>query len=268
MLTLDLISWNAHAPPFAPRRAARLAALAAEIERRAPEVVLLQEIWFARDAAVLGARLAGSYEAVDGAPRAWSMRSGGLLAFVRRTGGWAADGGAARFEPYTAWAGRWRIWEGDGLGGKGVQVLPLVHRASGARLVTLHTHLQAQYDTIRHEGPRAAQLRQLAALAARLDTELPVIGAGDLNTGPEEWLYGELLAPAWLDLTAPVRRASPAARTQFDCGAEPLWIDYVLARRSPRWTVDAAVEVIENRARDDPFSDHHGLHARITLDSL
>jgi endonuclease/exonuclease/phosphatase family metal-dependent hydrolase len=267
MLTLDLISWNTHGPPFAPRRAARLAALAAEIERRAPEVVLLQEIWFARDAAALCARLAGNYDAVDGAPRAWSMRSGGLLAFVRHTGSWAADSGAARFERYAAGAGRWRIWEGDGLGGKGVQVLPLVHRARGARLMTLHTHLQAQYDTIRHEGPRAAQLQQLAALAATLDAELPVIGAGDLNTGPDEWLYGDLLAPTWHDLTAPVRAANAGARTQFDCGAEPLWIDYVLARRSPRWTVDATVEVIENRARDDPFSDHHGLHARITFDN-
>jgi endonuclease/exonuclease/phosphatase family metal-dependent hydrolase len=265
---IDLLSWNVHGPPFAPRRAQRLAAVAAEIERRRPEIALLQEVWFPRDAAALCARLAGGYEAVDGAPRTRPMRSGGLLAFVRRDGGWRTDTDGVRFERYAASASPWRLWEADGISGKGVQVVSLAQQGRGQRLVILHTHVQAQYDTIRHERPRAAQLRQLGAIAAALEAPLPVLAAGDFNTGAEEQLYAELIAPTWLDLTAPARGARGNAATQFECGAEPLWIDYVLARRGPHWNVSAELALIENSARDDPFSDHHGLHARIALTTV
>jgi endonuclease/exonuclease/phosphatase family metal-dependent hydrolase len=261
---LDLLSWNVHGPPFAPRRAQRLAAVAAELERRAPEVALLQEVWFAADAAALGRRLAGRYRMVDGAPRSGPMRVGGLLAFVRGDAAWRPVGDA-RFERYAACAARWRVWEGDGLIGKGIQVMSLVADDGGHGLTILHTHVQAQYNAVAHRRPRAGQLAQLAALAAGLDPATPVLAAGDLNTGPEESLYRDLLAPTWLDLTTATRAARPAAQTQFECGAEPLWIDYVLARRSPSWTVEADLELVENTARDEPFSDHNGLHARLRL---
>lgn len=262
-LAIDLVSWNVHGPPFAARRRARLAAVAGEVEARAPDVALLQEVWFRGDAAWLGARLGGAYALGDGAPRRWPLRAGGLLALVRRDGAWAAEPGLPRFERYGVAAGRWRIWEGDGLAGKGVQVLALRHRPSGAPLAVLHTHVQAQYDTVRHERPRAAQLRHLRDLSATIAPGAPLLAAGDLNTGPAERLYAEHVAPAWIDLTRETRAARPCAVTQFECGAEPQWIDYVLARRNPLWAVASTVDLIENRARDDPFSDHHGLHVRV-----
>ena len=265
VLSLDLLSWNVHGPPFAPRRSARLAAVAGEIEQRAPELVLLQEIWFPGDAAWLATRLARHYDVIDGAPRRWPLRTGGLLALLRRNGSWAIDGRGVRFEHYRASAGRWRVWEGDGAAGKGVQVLELSHRVSAQPLVVLHTHVQAQYDTLRHETARARQLGQLAALAGALDPVLPVLAAGDLNTGPDERVYGEHIAPTWHDLTAATRAGRADAQTQFECGAEPLWIDYVLARRSPSWRVDVVLELVENSARDTPFSDHNGLHAHVGL---
>lgn len=265
---LDLLSWNVHGPPFAPRRGARIAAVANEIERRAPELVLLQEVWFPGDADWLATRLSRRYTALDGTPRRRPLRVGGLFGLLRRDAPWVLDARGVAFEWYRAAASRWRLWEGDGAAGKGVQVVPLMHRDSGQPLVALHTHVQAQYDTIRHEAPRAQQLEQLAMLAATLPPNLPVLAAGDLNTGPVEAVYGQRIAPTWLDLTETTRAARPAAQTQFECGAEPLWIDYVLARRGPSWGFGAAVDLVENNGRDDPFSDHNGLHARIEMERL
>jgi endonuclease/exonuclease/phosphatase family metal-dependent hydrolase len=264
-MRLDLLSWNVHGPPLAPRRATRLNAVGLEIERRAPEIALLQEVWFGGDAAALARQLAPRYDVVDGAPRVRPVRAGGLLAFVRRDSEWRVADRGVRFERYRTQAARWRVWEGDGLAAKGIQIIPLVHRAAGRSIVMAHTHLQAQYEPIRHARPRGAQLTQLARLAATLGAATPVLAAGDLNTGPDDALYRDLIAPIWIDLTAPTRTARPAASTHFECASAP-WIDYVLAHRSPHWSATGLLELIENRSRDDPFSDHHGLHVRLQIE--
>jgi endonuclease/exonuclease/phosphatase family metal-dependent hydrolase len=128
-----------------------------------------------------------------------------------------------------------------------------------------HTHLQAQYEPIRHARPRGAQLTQLARVAVTFGAATPVLAAGDLNTGPDDALYRDLIAPTWIDLTAPMRTARPAASTHFECASAP-WIDYVLAHRSPHWSATGQLQLIENRARDEPFSDHHGLHVRLQIE--
>lgn len=120
ILQLDLLSWNVHAPPRAPRRVERLTAVAAEIARRAPEVALLQEVWFASDAARLTAQLGHNYDVVGNAPRSWPLRTGGLLAFVRRAAGWRADRRAARFERL--------FWRGEATAGRYAQ-LELIENA-------------------------------------------------------------------------------------------------------------------------------------------
>jgi endonuclease/exonuclease/phosphatase family metal-dependent hydrolase len=267
MVRIRLTSWNLHGPPLAPRRAARFERAAAEIlaEPDPVDLVLLQEVWFARDAERLRRRFAGVYDPLDGAPRAWPLRAGGLLAFLRRDGAWRIAPAPARFERFASGAPAWRVWEGDTLAGKGVQIVELRHVASEQTLIVLNTHLQAQYGPIRHEPARRAQLQQLGALAERLDPSLPVLAAGDFNTGPEEPLYDELLARHWHDLTIDARTEGHPAATQFECGPEPLWIDYVLARRNADWSATASLELIRNVARDEPFSDHHGLRADIVI---
>src|SRR5215470_4111594 len=161
---LDMLSWNVHGPPLAPHRATRLNAVGLEIERRTPEIALLQEVWFRRDAAALASQLAAQYDVLDGAPRMRPVRTGGLLGFVRRNSDWRLADHGLRFEPFAVHASRWRVWEGDALGGKGIQIIPLVHRPSGRSIVIVHTHVQAQYAATQHTRPRRAQLAQLARL--------------------------------------------------------------------------------------------------------
>jgi endonuclease/exonuclease/phosphatase family metal-dependent hydrolase len=265
MLRIRLLSWNLHGPPLAPRRAERFERVATEIlsASAAPELVLLQEVWLRRDAERLRRRLAPTYDTLDGAPRTWPLRAGGLLAFLHRQAAWRPAPAPPRFVPFAVAAPLWRVWEGDALGLKGVQTIELQHAASAQALVVLNTHLQAQYGPIRHEPPRRAQLRQLSELAAAIDSSLPVLAAGDLNTGVDEPLYGDLLSPHWTDLTVEAR--AQHIGTQFESGPEPLWIDYVLARRDGCWSASGDVTLIRNVARDEPFSDHHALCADVAL---
>lgn len=121
--SLSLVSWNVHALPFDGTRARRLDNIAGEIARRAPDLVLLQEVWLEGDAARLGCRLAARYERVRGPLR------GGLLAFVQRSSAWQVHGEAS-FERYTAAAPWYRLEEFDGIAGKGFQGFTL---SDGAR---------------------------------------------------------------------------------------------------------------------------------------
>jgi endonuclease/exonuclease/phosphatase family metal-dependent hydrolase len=262
-MRLELISWNVHGPPLSRRRPQRLAAVAEVIREAAPDLVLLQEVWFPSDAERVVQCLPG-YEPIAHGLRAGLLRRGGLLALLHRDRGWSYDSSRSGFESFRASAPLWRVWEGDALGRKGIHRIELVEDASGHRLVVLNTHLQAQYGTIRHEPPRRAQLEHLARTARAIDADLPVLAAGDFNTGPAEPVFDEVLRPHWHDLTES-RRARPDAATHMDCGAEPPWIDYVLARRSDSWAVSADLDLIENTAPDEPWSDHHGLRATVCL---
>jgi endonuclease/exonuclease/phosphatase family metal-dependent hydrolase len=92
-----------------------------------------------------------------------------------------------------------------------------------------------------------------------------VIAAGDFNTRPREPLYGELTA-LWSDLTRELRDSCNCGTTiQPQHPSE--WIDYVLARQTPAWSARCERAVrIENAAKDDPYSDHHGLDLTLRLE--
>jgi endonuclease/exonuclease/phosphatase family metal-dependent hydrolase len=256
---LRLVSWNVHALPFDATRGRRLDNIAGEIARRAPDLVLLQEVWLEGDAARLECRLAARYEPVAG------RRRGGLVAFVRRSSAWQARGEAS-FERYSAAAPWYRLRELDGIAGKGFQGFTL---ADGARSVAVvNTHLQAQYPARGnpYAAERLQQIRQLVAYAQKDHGADALLVAGDFNVREDERAHYAALSAGLTDLTSEYRRGCGCGTFVERSGAETWWIDYVFARRADRGPVAARVERIRNRGRDDPYSDHHGLSVELSVD--
>ncbi|MEN8160383.1 MAG: hypothetical protein ABFS41_09970, partial [Myxococcota bacterium] len=155
---LRLVSWNVHGTSVAPRIRERLDAVTGAVLAREPGLVLLQEVWRPRDADRLTERFAREGYAAVGVPAGGLlMRTAGLLAFVHQRAGWRAS--AARFHEFSAEASDWKVWEGDGLGDKGVQGFTVSR--DGLAFDVLHTHLQAAYEEGGYTEVRRAQLREL-----------------------------------------------------------------------------------------------------------
>ncbi|MFQ5698778.1 MAG: endonuclease/exonuclease/phosphatase family protein [Myxococcota bacterium] len=255
-MRLALISWNLHGAPPASRIIPRLRAVAREIERRSPDVVLLQEVWTRVQGRLISRRLPG-YVRIDPPIDGW-LRTGGLLTLVSRASGLHVLG--SHFEPYTAHAPSWKLWEGDGLAHKGMLTVDLA--LDSERLSVTNTHLQASYRRGGYRQVRAAQLEQLRSAVARVDEGVPTLLGGDLNTHPhEDDLWGNLRNET-LDLTRSYRERCGCGTSVGGNG----WIDYVLARRDPEWSIDATrVDRILSRELDDPYSDHQGLDLQIEI---
>lgn len=270
-MRLRFVSWNLHGAPGARNPAERLPVAARLLDalEPKPDALFFQEIWRDDQAALLRGALPAWTEV--GVPGHWLGRKGGLLAFLRERDALRLRG--AGFREFADEASDWIVWEGDGLGDKGVQWVEL--ETSAGPIVFLNTHLQAQYGSRAYTEIRRAQLAELEReAAARARDGAQVLAVGDLNTRPQELLgeggrpLVEAFRDAWADLTAEHRAAC-------ECGTVPPrperptapWIDYVLARRSPRWRVDVLdVRRITNRAPDDPYSDHDALDVSIALD--
>jgi endonuclease/exonuclease/phosphatase family metal-dependent hydrolase len=166
-----------------------------------------------------------------------------------------------------------RVWEGDGIARKGVlaAVLTGVNSASGTFTVA-NTHLQAQYGSERYAEVRAAQVKELDAAIGNVGPgprDRPIVLAGDFNTRPDDPLYSKI-GQQWIDLTAGYRKrcervAREACGTSFSGQLPSEWIDYVLLRQMDGLTAAAVVELIRNKREDDPFSDHEGLQADISI---
>jgi len=251
-----LLSWNVHALPHFRARA-RLGRVVDKIAELQPDVVCLQEVWAGHHADKLRCGLAGAYAALAMTHvRNWPR--GGLVILIRRASGFRAD--PPTFVPYTAHASRRRVWEGDGVSGKGVLSVRL-HR-DGEALSIVNTHLQAQYhrNGRRYSGVRRAQLTQLALRLEQLGANEAVLVAGDLNTSPTESLYAQHVVALGRDLTEPARRQVGGGTHLDRYVSTPSWIDYVLARGL---VAQANVGRIENTAPDVPYSDHHGLIVEI-----
>ena len=259
---LRLVSWNVHDVPGAPRRPERIEAIAELLALRAPDLVLLQEVWSNRAADTLAASLGphgyDSVEIPDG--RGIALRKAGLLAFVSGAAGWHAS--APRFHEFEVEAPAWKVWEGDGLGDKGVLGFRLA-RGDFACEVLL-THLQAAYEPRGYATVRRAQLAELraqveAAAARHRPEAVPVLVAGDLNTTPDEAGFDELRDLD--DLSAPLRQRCGCGTVFEDEGKAP-WIDYLLALPEG-WQIGAELALIQNEHPDVPYSDHQGLEAAV-----
>ncbi|MCH2171441.1 endonuclease/exonuclease/phosphatase family protein [Myxococcota bacterium] len=264
---LRLISWNLHLLPTATRLHERVEQVAERVLKPPhADFLLFQEVWLPGLARTLAERLDDVYMPVV-LPTGWFPGGrGGLSSFVRRESGWQVT--ANSFEPFTTEGPSWRIWEGDGFADKGIERFEV--RRDGEVIVLMNTHLQAQYGRRTYREVRQAQLAQLSRAAQREDPTVPLLAAGDLNTEPGDSLYAGLTS-VWSDPTASFRR-------RCGCGTVPLephevgvqkspWIDYVLVRESPRWKVQIHnITLLESRAPDDPYSDHHGIELALTLE--
>jgi endonuclease/exonuclease/phosphatase family metal-dependent hydrolase len=259
-ISLKVLSWNLHglAWPLSRDPRGRMDRVSAKIRKLSPDVVLLQEVW-------LGSHLDRLTRALqpDWIPlyvkRRGSSPSGGLLTLVSASGGWRARA-APQFHAFAASAPVWKIWEGDGIGGKGVLAVDL--ERGEQRICAVNTHLQSQYSGSEYVKVREAQLIQLREIVSRLDPSVPAIVAGDLNTESRESLYS-IIASLGKDLTAASREVSNRGTTAHP--ERPEWIDYIVAANSDAWTVSANLVLIENQRADVPYSDHGGLLCTLKL---
>jgi len=261
-IRVDVLSWNLHglAWPLSMDPGGRMDRVSAKIRELSPQIVLLQEVW-----------LGSLADRVTRAPhpdwipicveRRGGRPSGGLLAFVSAAAGWRMHT-APHFHAFAASAPVWKIWEGDGLGGKGI--LTAEFERGAERICAVNTHLQSQYPGSDYARVRELQLIELGEVVSRLDSSVPAIVAGDLNTNSSESLYS-LIAALGTDLTAAARESSNRGTTANSNHEHPEWIDYILAANSGAWMVSADLELIENERADFPYSDHSGLFCNIKL---
>ena len=259
-MKLSVLSWNLHGLPWPlskdPR--GRIQRAGAKIRELTPDVVLLQEIWGGWAIESLSRALHPDWSPLCVRGRLGGA-NGGLLALVRVAGGWVVRG-RPEFRRYSSSAPAWKIWEGDGLSGKGALIVSLEN--NGEQLFAVDTHLQSQYPGSDYLSVREAQLSQLGEFVAGLDQSVPIIIAGDFNTDCREPVYARI-AEMGIDLTAHGRGEQG---TNFDLiDGKPVWIDYILGPDSKRWKAAAELELIANRAADDPYSDHSGLFCAVTL---
>jgi endonuclease/exonuclease/phosphatase family metal-dependent hydrolase len=168
------------------------------------------------------------------------------------------------FHAFTSSAPVWRVWEGDGLGGKGVLTVELERGA--ARICAVNTHLQSQYSGIDYAEIREAQLVELRDVVSHLKPTRPAIVAGDFNTDPRESLYS-IVAALGRDLTAEARDLYKNGTTANPREGRPEWIDYIVASNSETYAVSANLELIVNESADVPYSDHSGLFCKISFRS-
>jgi endonuclease/exonuclease/phosphatase family metal-dependent hydrolase len=261
-ICLKLLSWNLHglAWPLSKDPVGRMNRVAAKVRELLPDVVLMQEVWTRSHMERLVDGLRSDWTPIcinrrGGAPR------GGLVTLTRTSKGWHARSGP-QFHSFTASAPVWKIWEGDGLGGKGALAVELEH--DGQHICAVNTHLQSQYSGSSYTEIREAQLIELGKVVAQFHPALPALVAGDFNTDAREPLYSHILALG-TDLTAKARALNNLGTTANPRDGRPEWIDYVVAANSSAWEVSTTLELIANQRADFPYSDHSGLFCALSL---
>jgi endonuclease/exonuclease/phosphatase family metal-dependent hydrolase len=269
---LRVMSWNVHGMPFDSSIGRRTSNIAREIRAVRPDVVLLEEVWLDAHAERFVCEMRDSYQVVADTPSVRSgplalfgHRRGGLLALVRRTGAWRLDESVAPdFVAYSSSSPWHQLDQLDGIAGKGIQSFALTDGAR--RVVLLHTHLQAEYPARGepYEEVRRSQLAELLAHARRSSAEV-VLVAGDLNVREEEAGLYNMLTAELADLTAGYRAACAACGTFITREGTDWWIDHLFVRKDAALAPGARVERIRNSARDEPYSDHHGLWAELRV---
>ncbi len=261
-IQLKVLSWNLHglAWPLSRNPSGRMDRVSAKVRELSPDIVMLQEVWLGSyvDRLVLALQPDWIPSCVK---RRGGIPKGGLLMFVRASTGCRAIS-VPRFHAFAASAPLWKIWEGDGLGGKGALTVEL--ECGEQRICAVNTHLQSQYSGSDYSEVREAQLVELGKVVAGFDASVPAILAGDLNTDAREYLYSRIAALG-TDLTAEARQLSNYGTTANPRDGQSEWIDYIVAANVQAWTASATLELIANQSADVPYSDHSGLFCTIRL---
>jgi endonuclease/exonuclease/phosphatase family metal-dependent hydrolase len=276
-MELDVVSWNVHGLPRpldthwlpsdpAPRHAERVANVVGRVRGLVPkpDVVAFQEVWRDDDAGRIKTGL-DDYHVVE-SPNAPFVRPTGLLTCVRRSRWDVIDATTTEYSQAASV---------DAHSRKGFQLLTLRDRATAEPLMFLNTHLQSQYAKSgfkTYQGVRSSQIAEMTTEAARRKLPgVPLIAAGDFNTYPypsDRAVYQHLADGApWVDLTKQARAAC-GCETNFDSdhpADKDGWIDYVLWYSDPTLASQASVRLMSNRRIDDPYSDHQGLRAHVSI---
>ncbi len=263
-INLKVLSWNLHglAWPLSKDPGGRMDRVSAKLRELSPQLALLQEVWLGSQVDRLTASLQPDWIPVC-VKRRGRGPSGGLLAFISAAAGWRVCS-APEFHPFAASAPVWKIWEGDGLGVKGVLTFAL--ERGEQRICAVNTHLQSQYSRIDYAEVREAQLIELREVVSHLDASIPAIVSGDFNTDAREPLYSRVAALG-TDLTVEARALCNCGTTADPRDERLEWIDYIVAANSREWTVSANLELVENQRADVPYSDHSGLFCTLKLAS-
>jgi endonuclease/exonuclease/phosphatase family metal-dependent hydrolase len=261
-IRLKVLSWNLHglAWPLSRDPGGRMDRVSAKVRDLSPDIVLLQEVWLGSHVDRLVLALQPDWTPIFVKRRSHFPR-GGLLMFVRASTGWRTIS-APEFHAFAASAPVWKIWEGDGLGGKGVLTVAL--ERGEQRICAVNTHLQSQYSGSSYSEVREAQLIDLGKVVANVDASVLSIVAGDFNTDAQESLYSHIAALG-TDLTAEARQLSNYGTTANPRAGQSEWIDYIVAANLQAWTASATLELIANHSADVPYSDHSGLFCTIRL---
>jgi endonuclease/exonuclease/phosphatase family metal-dependent hydrolase len=261
-MRIRVLSWNVHGLPYpiTADRPQRMARIAERIAAEAPHVVVLQEVW--PGALTTLEPLLPDYgafyqETSIGSP------AGGIVVFVRRDARWTVEATAVEFRAFSCCGPWYRLWEGDGIAGKGALFVPLQH-SSGRMLHVVGTHLQSRYGASDYADVRRAQIEQIRQWVA--DAGGTAIVAGDFNTpATDESMYASIAAIG-IDLTAAERAKAAKPVTNFPIHSDAGWIDYVLLRPGDMRLGTSSLRLIENESIDDPYSDHSGLVADVALE--
>lgn len=268
-VSLSVLSWNLFGPPTAPDPLERMRRAARKALDERYELVLLQEVWTREQLRVIGSVLHAEYELHhSGSQARWILGlKGGLLACVRKDSAWrlVAD---PEFQEFGTEASPLLVWQGDGLADKGVQKLRIQHAESELVVRVLNTHLQSDYSPhslFDFPGVRRAQLDDLSRAAG--SRELPTVAFGDLNLAPGSENYRQLLG-FWDDLSAAERQRCQCGTHDGDEPGAADWIDYVLGRDTPDWTVAAEVTRHDREQGGEMISDHDALSAALSFERV
>jgi endonuclease/exonuclease/phosphatase family metal-dependent hydrolase len=261
-IQLKVLSWNLHglAWPLSKDPGGRMDRVSAKVRDLSPDIVLLQEVWLGSHVDRLVLPLQPDWTPIVMKRRS-SRPVGGLLTLIKSSAGWRALS-APEFHAFAASAPIWRIWEGDGLGGKGVLAVDL--ERGGQHIIAVNTHLQSQYSGNDYSEVREAQLFELREVVFNCHATIPAIVAGDFNTESRESLYSHIAALG-TDLTAEARQVSNCGTTANPRDGRPEWIDYIVSANLEAWTVSADLELVANHSADVPYSDHSGLFCTVRL---
>jgi endonuclease/exonuclease/phosphatase family metal-dependent hydrolase len=258
---LSVMSMNVHGLPWPITRdpKGRMSAIGSEIERRKPDLVFLQEVWSSAMLGGITSHIQSPYQLLFASGHVGPK--GGLVIFLKEGDGWMVSQ-PPEFQAYRSSAPAWKVWQGDGLAGKGFLTVKL--DGWGRQIFIVDTHLQSQYPGDDYTDIRLDQLEQLREGIKRLSF-LPVLIAGDFNTDSkdsgESKVY-QVVGTVGADLTKQFRDQCQCGTT-FDSPAQ--WIDYILASFVGSWQPDPKIGLIQNNGTDDPFSDHQGLFATLSL---
>lgn len=154
----------------------------------------------------------------------------------------------AWFHRYEAIAPAWKVWEGDGMAGKGIGLARLELPGGAGFVDFFDTHAQAGYGNADYKVIRKQEMAEAAEFinSARCGT-IPAFVTGDFNSGREAPEHRTLVEGANLERVMNVESS----------------IDHIYAARDPHYRFEVVEsreipEVIQRDGKPFALSDHNG----------